>query len=258
MLLQIEILVFFVSLGYIIYYSYDVFANLYSQRKEKMLQREQKRKERTEKLKHASQKKDSPEIQESSPHITPEQSEQIREIYKRAELNLSRGYIETAQSRIVEGLAIKKDDKMLNMLLAQSYEAEKKYENAKYIYKDLLESHENDEQIFKKLADVYVHLNQPEKAIVNYEKSLEKDRGNIEILEIMWDLNLEIKNYPETLKYTNLYLKEKPRSVKFLWLKWYALEKLWNIDEALIMYKKVIELQPYNDDILERIKKLEK
>jgi hypothetical protein len=35
-------------------------------------------------------------------YISPEQSEQIREISKRAQVNISRGYLESAQSLIIE------------------------------------------------------------------------------------------------------------------------------------------------------------
>jgi hypothetical protein len=48
-------------------------------------------------------------------------------------------------------LALKKDDKDLNLLLADIYEREKKYQNAEYIYRDLLDDYTDDDYLLQRL-----------------------------------------------------------------------------------------------------------
>ena len=91
-----------------------------------------------------------------------------------------------------------------------------------------------------------------------YQVALKKNRSNTEILDIISHLGLEIKDYKKSFKYANMYLKEKPRNAEKLGIKWYCLEKMWKNEEAIKAYKKVLELQPYNTEIQDRINALEK
>jgi tetratricopeptide (TPR) repeat protein len=87
---------------------------------------------------------------------------------------------------------------------------------------------------------------------------LKQDRNNLEILDILSHLSLEVQDYKKALKYALLFLKEKPRNAEKLSIKWYTLEKLWKYSDALKAYGTVLDLQPYNTEIQERIKSLEK
>jgi hypothetical protein len=48
---------------------------------------------------------------------------------------------------------------------------------------------------------------------------LKFDRGNTEILDILAHLALELKHFKKALKYSNQYLKEKPRNAEKLSIK---------------------------------------
>ncbi len=265
MLLRLEILLFFISFGYIVYYGYDVFFAWYNKRRERSVQRELKRKERQKQQELAeengltadgtSQEKKSQAS--SEPRITPWESKKISDIIKRAELNMSRGYIDSARSLIIEWLALKKDDRALNQLLAETYEQEKKYENARFIYKDLIEMTGGDATLYKKLANVHMLMENNKKAIVNYEKALEKERNNAETLDILAHLSLEENDYERALKYANAYIKERPRDAVHMGIKGYCQEKLGKTDEAIKIYQEVLNIQPYNSDITTRLKNLE-
>jgi hypothetical protein len=43
-----------------------------------------------------------------------------------------------------------------------------------------------------------------------------------------------------------LFLASKPRDVNKLFLKAQSLEKTWKDNDALLIYKRILELQPYN------------
>jgi Tfp pilus assembly protein PilF len=54
-----------------------------------------------------------------------------------------------------------------------------------------------------------------------------------------------------------LFLKENPRNTEKLKMKAYCYEVLWDNQEALNTYNRILELQPYNSQILEKVKHLE-
>lgn len=91
-----------------------------------------------------------------------------------------------------------------------------------------------------------------------YEKAFECNKSNTEVLDILAHLALELKEYKKSLKYANMYLKEKPRNAEKLGLKGYCLEKLGKKVEAIKSYEQVLQLQPYNTEIQDRVIALEK
>lgn len=261
MLLQFEILTFFVSFFYILYFFSDIAFSHYkikTEKKEERMQRQKLRLKQQKWLKIAQNiwrnKQKTENIKNT---ISPQQWEQIREISKRAQVNISRWYLESARSLIIEWLALRKEDRDLNLLLADVYEREKKYQNAEYIYRDLLDEYKEDEYILQRLGNIYSLRWKNQKATECYKQALKSDRSNTEILDILTHLYLELKDYKRTLKYASHYLKEKPRHAEKLWIKWYALEMLGQSDEAIKAYREVLQLQPYNSEIQKRIKDLE-
>lgn len=251
------------SFAYVLYYIADHIKFWYAKIQEK-------RQARLERLQVREQKKQEIEIateiakaqeedkkQEVKNYVTPEVSEQIREIVKRAHTNIARWYYETARSLIIEWLALKKQDKDLNLLLADVYEREKKYQNAAYIYQDMLELFPSDEFMLQRLGNIHSLLWENREALEVYEKAFECNKSNTEVIDILAHLALELKEYKKSLKYANMYLKEKPRNPEKLGLRGYCLEKLGKSIEAIKSYEQVLQLQPYNSEIQDRIIALE-
>ena len=258
---RLEVLCFILSFLYILYYSGDRVFSWYRIISLKKLEKQQKKEEREKKKKSWEsfvKKNECRWLQRSSVRITHEQSEKIREISKRAHINISRGYYETARILIVEWLALKKEDKELNLLLADVYEREKNYKNAGYIYKDMLDIHEDDEYILQRLWNIYALLGKNKKSFEVYQRAHKRNRMNMEVLDILSHLGLEIQDYKKSFKFANMYLKEKPRDAEKLSIRGYCLEQLGKGEEAVKSYRKVLELQPYNTEVHDRVKALEK
>ena len=182
--------------------------------------------------------------------------EKIRNIIQRAEVNISRGYLESARLLVVEWLALKKDDKDLNITLADIYEQEKKYQNAEYVYKDMLEIYEDDETLLRRLGYTLAVQWKNKESFEMYEKAFEKNPKNIEVLDTLAHLWLELQKHKKALKYANLFLRERPRDSEKLWIKGYCLEMLWEGQEAIAAYYKLLEVQPYNSEVQDRITQL--
>lgn len=254
-LIRIEILIFLISIWYSLYYIGDLFYGSRVKRIKKQQDRIQKRKEMSEKK--ATEKQDeTPTAQHNG--LSPQQIEQLREILGRAQVNKSRGYYDTARNLIVEWLAIDKNNRELNLELAEVYELEKKYKNAEYIYNDILEIHPDNVEVRKKLWNILAFQWELQKSAASYEVAHSKKKDDIEIVDILAGTYFELKNFKKCLVYAKLFLKDKPRDVEKLGMKWYCLEKHSDYQWAISCYHKILETQPYNSEIKERIEKLEK
>lgn len=244
---------------YITYYVCDVFLTVYIKAQDKKKLKVQKQSERVAAIseKKKAQENDQVEIKSKHAPVNSETGEKLREILKRVQVNISRWYLDSARSLIIEWLALNKHDKDLNLLLADVYEREKKYQNAEYIYRDLLDENPDDDYVLQRLWNVYSLRGKFKKSYECYKEALRAERSNTEILDILTHLSLELWNYKNAQKYASLYLKEKPRNAEKISIKWYALEMLGKEKEAIKCYRQVLDIQPYNSEVIDRVSALE-
>lgn len=256
--LKIEILIFFLSLFYIIYFIFSKFVKAYFKVK-KVIKKEEISQVKTAlnkvdlNLKEKNYKKTS----EEKVVLSREEKEQISEIIKRVKINSTKWYFDAAKTLIIEGLSIDKFNKELNMELALIYEKEKKYENAEYIYKDLIENYWEDLEILKNLAYNYALDDKLELAMETYEKIHKKDVRDDKVIDMLAEITYSIWDYEKSLKYINLYLKDNPRDINKLMMKAYCLENSRNFKDSYEIHKKIVSLQPYNTISNQKIKELE-
>ncbi len=258
MLLKIEIILLFVSCLYIIYFTLDRLGSFLWWKHQRKL-RKYARAWESEQYGETDIKTPESDIQEEdvSASSDTKHTARIREIIKRCEVHISRNSIELAKNLIVQGLSLDKNHTKLNLLLADVYEKQEKYQNAEYIYRDMLDESPDDTYILWRLGNIYYIRGKIEKSLSCYQRALKKDKNNIEILDILAHLLAEHWDYDACVTTACAFLKQKPRDGEKLSLKWYALEKLWKPSEALTNYRLVLEVDPYNKEILSRVKKLE-
>jgi len=185
--------------------------------------------------------------------ISGEDIEKIRGALKRAQVNKARAFYDEARNCIIEWLAIDKYNHELNIELGEIYELEDKNKNAEYIYRDLLKIHPDNIEILKKLWNVCMLQWKVEKAGKIYKKIFNKKRDDIDVVWMLSEIFFELKNFKKCLSFTKLFLKDKPKDVEKLWMKWYCLEKEWEIDIAIKCYERILEIQPYNKEMKDRI-----
>lgn len=264
--LRIEILIFILSLSYIIYYLYEKIVIIFNNIKNIIRPDKKLLQDKIEKIKKIEEEKVKMEIESKitkkkksneNDWITAKESKKIAEIIKRVKLNKTKWYFDVAKSLIIEWLSIDKINKDLNLELASLYEEEKEYKKAEYIYNDLLTAFQDNFEILKKLWYNLAIQNRYEESIEIYSRWHNKNKWDVEIMEFLADLNYEIKNYKKSLKYTKLFLKQFPRNTEKLKMRWFCHETLWEIENAIDVYKKVLELQPYNSQVMEKLEHLE-
>jgi len=257
-LLRIEIILFLVALLYSLYYIFDIFYGVYKSSQKKKNQRIEKRKQIFEKQQIQAEKAPAGNnTLSSNKKLTGWDLDKLREVVKRAQINKSRGYYDTARNLIVEGLTIDKDNKELNLELAEVYELEENYVNAQYIYQDMLKIHPDSVDLLKRLWNVFSLQLDLDNSVKAYTMAFEKKRDDTDIVDILADLYFELKNFKKCLKFTKLFLKDKPRDIEKIGMKGYCLEKSSLNQEAIECYEKILEIQPYNMEIKERIAALQ-
>ena len=128
----------------------------------------------------------------------------------------------------------------------------------------------DDFEIKKKLGYNLAMQNNLEDSLKIYEDIHKIKKSDNEIIEILVDLTYTLKKYRKCLKYVTFFLKEKPRDIDKMLIKCQCLEseelnnivkiedkEFQNEKEALILYKKILQVQPYHEKALEKVRSLE-
>jgi tetratricopeptide (TPR) repeat protein len=265
MLFRLEIFVFLLSFFYSIYYVGDSIYQVWREKKIRSEERERKREEVSKNIEKQEKKFEKEALRQEKEtqnapakvsKLSSEDLEKLRDLLKRVQLNKTRGYYDTARSLVVEWLAIDKNHDELNLELAEIYELENKYINAEFIYRGMIQDGKQDSDILVRLGKNLSLQEKISDAVGVYKQVHEKRKDDTDVLEFLSFKSFEVKNFTDALKYAKMYLKHKPRNPDILGIKWYCLEKDGKISEAIESYHKIIEVQPYNNEIKDRIRDL--
>jgi len=254
--IKLEILVLFLSLAYFIYIIIWKAHKWYFKVKKVI------KKEEISNVKSALNKVDlntkekNYKKNKSTKQLTDDQINNLTEILKRAKINSTKWYFDTAKWLIIEWLAIDKFNKDLNLELASIYEKEKNFQNAEYIYKDLLDVMKEDTAVMKKLWYIYAMQWKIDESLNIYTKVHRKNSSDEEVINMLSEITYDLKKHKLCLKYINQYLKFKPRDLDKINMKAICFEELRDFKDAIDSHKKILELQPYNTFSRDKIKEL--
>ncbi len=188
--------------------------------------------------------------------IDTSQVEKITNLVSSVRTLIARGMIIEAQTLIVEGLSLEKDNRDLNLLLGQIYEQEGQYEKAEYIYKDMAELHSEDVEILEKLANVLII---EKKNIVANEiyKIIHTLTGNTETtLYMLTHISNTLHDNTATLLYAKQYVLQWPKNPEIIALLAVTQVNLGLRKDAIVTYKNLKNLTPYSHEIAETIQQL--
>lgn len=169
---------------------------------------------------------------------------------------IARGQLEEARAFIVSGLALDKDHRELNLLMASLYERDHAYTKAEYIFKDLAKLYPDDLEILEHLATSLAMQRRYEVAYELYKKVLDLGGESEEILYTLSHLASELSIPEDIYTYAKSYLRQYPRNPEILWLYTQALISRGERKEAVETLIKLKNLTPYNQEIVDLIGKL--
>lgn len=256
LLIRFEILLLIVSFSYILYYFFSVFNKTFFKVRKAL------KKEDISNVKVALNKvdlwakEDNYAKASNKKKLTNEEQKQVIEILKKVRIKSWNKFYTEAKALIIEWLAIDKYNKDLNLELANIYELEWNYLNSEYIYKDLLEISKNDFEVNKKLWYSYYMQWKLSEAYSEYLKVNKKLPWDEEVLKMLSEISYDMKEYKTAVKFLNDYIKYKPRDVDKLTMKAISQEELRDFKDAILTYKKILEIQPYNTYARDRSREL--
>lgn len=245
--IKIEIVIFILSLMYIFYYLWSKIYTLFF--KVKNIVKPTTIKKRKTALNKVNLNNKNTKVnykKEKDFNLSETNKQKVIELVQKVKTNATKWYFDTSKSLIVEWLSLDKYNRDLNLQLAFIYEKENKYTNAEYIYKDLLDNYQWDYEIMKNLWYILAIQNKLTESLLIYELLHTKKKWDIEVMEILADLSFTLESYKKALKFSMLFLWSKPRDIDKLSMKAICLDKLWRLEDSIEVYKRILELQPYN------------
>ena len=269
--LKIEIVIFIISFFYAIFYilmniRYFFIRLSRWKRANRIMAKTEKEKEKINETTHneellnekenAEEKKDLKE-EKKDRIIQSENKIKITDILRKEAILYEQWNYTKAKSLIIEGLSLDKNHKQLNLELANIYNKLEEFKKSEFIYRDLIEKQNDDFELLKKLGFILALQKKYKDSIRVYKEALEQKENDLSIVDILSDLTFEVKDYESAKKYTKIMLKDKPRNVEKLQILAYSYDSLGKTKKAINAYDKILEMQPYNKEILQRVKKLE-
>jgi tetratricopeptide (TPR) repeat protein len=180
----------------------------------------------------------------------------ITEILRKESVFYEKWDYEKAKNLIIEGLTLDKNNRLLNLELANIYNKQSEYKKSEYIYRELIEKQKEDFDLLKKLWFVLALQKKYKDSIRVYKEALEKKENDNWIVDILSDLTFEVEDFEWCIRFAKKTLKDKPKDWEKLQLVAYSYDHLWDFENALVYYWKIIEIQPYNTKIIDRINEI--
>ncbi len=255
-LFQLELVVFLISLSYIVYYFFFKTFWFFSSIKKIAWFWIKKNENPISKI-DISEEKIVTNFTSKVVEVSLEDQNKIIELLKKIKTNISKLEYDLAKNQIVEWLALDKFNIDLNLELAIIYIEEKDYVKAEYIYKDLLLVHSDNFDILKKLAYTLTMQEKYDLAIEIYKKAYDLKEDDIETVNMLAQLYYYKWLYVDSITFLKVFLKYQPRDIENLVLLAWAYKNIWKILDSVNTYNRVLELDPYNEEVKKEIKELE-
>lgn len=189
-------------------------------------------------------------------HIKPEKRERLVEILNNVKTLIARGQIDDARALIVSGLAIDKDNRELNLLMASLYERDHAFAKAEFILKDIATENPDDIEVLTHLATDLAMQRKYDVSYELYKKILSLGGETEENLYTLTHLASEMNLPEDVITYARNYLKQYPHNPEILWVYTQSLITVWQRKEAVETLIKLKNLTPYNQEIADLIQKL--
>lgn len=188
--------------------------------------------------------------------LTSEEKETLTNLIPLIRTLLARGNSADAQTKIVEGLSLDKENRELNLLLADIYEKNGDYRRAEIIYKDLIPIYWNDSDIYERLGETLMKQEKYDIAYEVYSKLIGFTSDVEKVIFPLTFVTFHLGKMEEVLEYGKQYLHNHPYDPDILWVVAQAEAALGEREDALERLTKLRQLSPYDTTITDMIERV--
>ncbi len=114
------------------------------------------------------------------------------------------------------------------------------------------------EEFFEQYGKALFYQKKLDKALLFFEKILQKDATNKSVLNLMGISLKDLGRFDEALKYYNLAIKLDPNDTKILYNKCVCFMKLKQFDKAKKICETILKIDSTHQKALEKLKEIEK
>lgn len=196
------------------------------------------------------------QVSQTQTTISPEKREKLSEIVNTVKTLIARWHFIEARGMIINWLSFHKDNRDLNILLAELYERDRDYPKAEYIFKDMARLYPEDTEVLGHLASNLAIQRKYDVSYELYKKVLSITWGTEDLLYTLTHLASELNIPEDAYTYARAYLHQYPKSPEILWLMAQSQIAMNERKFAIETLIKLKNLTPYNQEIVDLIQKL--
>ncbi len=185
-----------------------------------------------------------------------EKAMEAKNLFRKAEVYQGRGDMETAEKYLVQALAIDETNKDINKKLALLYLKQEKYPKAEFLYLKLVEMGTKDATVYSNLGLTLYRQSRPDMAIKAYQKAIELDPKRPARYANIGQIYYELQDIHNAVVFFEQAAKLEAKNTDYFFILAKLYEELNVKEKAKFFYHKVLDIDPYNKEAKEGIKKL--
>lgn len=179
--------------------------------------------------------------------------QKVRMLLREAEKHEARKDYSATERVLIQALTVDPDCVPARASLAKLYLTTKREAKAEAIYRGLLSESSVDVSVFANLGLALYNQGNYEDACAAYYQALELDPKNPDRSAAVGRACLAARKYKEAVPFLEKACERLARDTELLTLLAQCYEKLSNSKKAEETYRKLHKLQPYNDEVKEKI-----
>ncbi|MBU0766300.1 tetratricopeptide repeat protein [Patescibacteria group bacterium] len=190
-----------------------------------------------------------------SMRTTAIQLQESRAFLHRAEKAIAQGKMDSAEGLLIQALTVNPDAHDVRAQLAKLYLEEKRDQKAEAMYKELLQ-YKDDASFHANLGLAYYRQERFDLACEAYQAALDRDPQNPERFASLGRACVAARHYKDAALLLDRATARLARDTELLGLLAECLLQIGDKEKAEETYRKINKLEPYNQEVKEKLKAL--
>lgn len=181
---------------------------------------------------------------------------EAKKLLRKADVHIGRGEYQLAEKYLIEALSLDENNKEINKKLALTYLQQQKYPKAELVYLRLIEHGSRDPAVYGNLGLVLYHEGRLEMAIKAYQKAVELDPKRSARYANIGQIYYEMQDLHNAITYFEKAYIRGTKNIDYMFILAKLYEEKGLKEKAKYFYHKILDIEPYNEEAKEGIKKL--